>query len=324
MGVALCSRKTAARTVRPATLLLLSGLAACSGPRAPVTVSPNGDGSRATVVGPAAGTLIVAGGGQLGPEIMGRFIELAGGPAARIVIIPTAAEAESYTDDWPGYRPFRQAAVEDVTVLHTRDPAQADTDSFTAPLRRATGVWIPGGRQWRLADAYLGTRTLRELLALLERGGIIGGSSAGASIQASYMVRGAVEGNTIMMAPGHERGFGFLRGVAVDQHLLTRGRENDMLAVIDRYPELLGIGLDEGTAVLVTGDRAEVIGRSKAAFYNTRDADGEPYYFLEAGAVFDLAERRTRIGTKQPPRSAGERSAPVHRLPANANEGLLR
>jgi cyanophycinase len=260
-------------------------------------------------IGPRQGALIVAGGGRLGPEIMDRFIDLAGGANARIVIIPTAGEQEEFADDWSGYEPFRSAGVKSVKVLHTRDPKVADTESFAAPLRDATGVWIPGGRQWRLADSYLETRTLRALNAVLERGGVIGGSSAGASIQASYMVRGAVEGNTVMMAEGHERGFGFLRGVAVDQHILVRGRENDMLQVVEKHPDLLGIGLDEGTAILVRGDAAEVIGRSKAAFYNTRDADGEPYYFLEAGDVFDLAARSVRYGTRLPARTAAEREA---------------
>jgi cyanophycinase len=253
-----------------------------------------------TVVGPERGALIVAGGGRLGPEIMNRFIDLAGGRDAHIVIMPGAGEQDSFPDSWSGYDVFREAGVRSVTVLHTRDRATADTESFADMLRQATGVWIPGGRQWRLADAYLDTRTLRALFAVLDRGGVIGGTSAGASIQASYMVRGAVEGNTIMMAEGHERGFGFLRNTAVDQHLLARGRENDLLAVIARYPELLGIGLDEGTAILVRGDRAEVIGRSKVAFYNTRDSDGDAYYFLEAGDVFDLAERRVHIGDRLP------------------------
>jgi len=297
--------------VRARTVLLLAALAGCASPGTPAPAGVQGNGGDDAVpsVGPRNGTLIVAGGGQLGPEIMDRFIDLAGGADASIVIIPTAGEVETFPRDWPGYGPFRRAGVRNVTVLHTRDPRVADSDSFAAPLRSATGVWIPGGRQWRLADAYLGTRTLRELFALLDRGGVIGGSSAGASIQASYMVRGAVEGNTIMMAPGHEEGFGFLQGVAVDQHLLARGRENDMLDVIDRYPELLGIGLDEGTAILVNGDEAEVIGRSKAAFYNTHDADGQPYYFLEAGDVFDLASRRVRYGIRQPARTSDERAA---------------
>jgi len=271
-------------------------------------VMAQADGNR-TTVGPPNGALIVAGGGQLGPEIMDRFIDIAGGRDARIVILPGAGDQDTFPDDWSGYRPFRAAGVRNVTVVHTRDRKEADTGAFVAPLRDATGVWIPGGRQWRLADAYLDTRTLTELFGVLERGGVIGGSSAGASIQASYMVRGAVEGNTIMMAPGHERGFGFLRDVAVDQHILARNRENDMLEVIAKYPDLLGIGLDEGTAILVRGDEAEVIGRSKAAFYNTADAGGAPYYFLRAGDVFDLAGRRVRYGTRLPARPAEEREA---------------
>ncbi len=283
-----------------ATMLLVAGCASGGGP-------VPGAQMAATTVGPERGALIVAGGGRLGPEIMDRFIEMAGGPAARIVVIPTAGEQDSFPQDWSGTRTFRSAGVARVTVLHTRDPAVADTEAFLAPLRDATGVWIPGGRQWRLADAYLGTRTLDALYAVLARGGVIGGSSAGASIQASYMVRGAPEGNTIMMAKGHEQGFGFLRRSAVDQHLITRGRELDMLEVIGAYPDLLGIGIDEGTAILVRGDRAEVIGRSKVAFYNTRDGDGGPYYFLEAGDVFDLAARRTLFGERLPPTSPDER-----------------
>ena len=252
------------------------------------------------VVGPAQGTLVVAGGGRLGPEIMQRFVALAGGADARIVIIPTAGEQDEFPSDWGGYEQLRDAGAREVTVLHTREPDEANRDAFAAPLRTATGVWIPGGRQWRLADAYLGTKVLEELRAVLERGGVIGGTSAGASIQASYMVRGAVEGNTIMMAPGHEEGFGLLRGAAVDQHLLARGRQDDMLEVIAAHPELLGIGLDEGTAIVVRGDTAEVVGRSKAAFYNTNDAGDAPYYFLQPGDVFDLSARRVVSGTPEP------------------------
>jgi cyanophycinase len=260
-----------------------------------------------TRVGPASGALVVAGGGRLGPEIMNRFVELAGGANAHIVIIPTAGEQDEFPADWGGYEQLRNAGALSVTVLHTRDPVVANRDEFVAPLRTATGVWIPGGRQWRLADAYLGTKVLEALFGVLERGGAIGGTSAGASIQASYMVRGAVEGNTIMMAPGHEQGFGFLRGAAVDQHLLARDRQDDLLEVIAAHADLLGIGLDEGTAIVVQGDSAEVIGRSKAAFYNVRDAGGAPYYFLEAGDLFDLAGRRVIRGSPQPALGAHER-----------------
>lgn len=242
-------------------------------------------------VGPARGTLILAGGGTLGPEIWSRFVELAGGPDARIVVIPTASSRNTFPDDWQGLRLLREAGAGDVTILHTRNPETADTEEFVTPLRRATGVWIPGGRQWRLTDVYLDTRTHRELRALLDRGGVIGGTSAGASVQASYLVRGAPEGNHIVMAPGHEEGLGFLRRSAVDQHLITRGREEDLLDVLSHYPHLLGIGLDEGTAIVVRGDRAEVIGASKVAIYDALDPDDLPYFWLEPGDVFDLGRR---------------------------------
>ncbi len=98
-----------------------------------------------------------------------------------------------------------------------------------------------------------------------------------------------------MMAPGYEKGFGYLRGVAVDQHLIRRKREEDLLQVIDRHPELLGIGIDESTAIVVQRDRFEVIGESKVAIYDPRyrPADGaKRYYFLSPGERFDLAERK--------------------------------
>lgn len=246
---------------------------------------------RPPVVGPSHGTLVVAGGGQLGPEIMERFVELAGGANAKIVLIPTAGAEEIFTEDWGGLAMLRAAGAVDITILHTRSRDEADTEDFVRPIREATGIWLPGGRQWRLVDSYLNTLTHKELFALLDRGGVIGGTSAGASIQASYLVRGDPATNDIVMAPGYETGFGFLTRVAIDQHLLTRGRENDLIDVIVSHPDLLGIGLDEGTALVVRGNRAEVIGRSQVAIYNGKGTGGLPYFFLEAGDVFDLAQR---------------------------------
>ena len=271
--------------------LLVTACASVQPPRYDGTVPIAAKGS--TSVGPARGALVVVGGGRVGADVVSRFVELAGGPErARIVVIPTAGEADIYPDDWPGLQQLQNAGVKYITVLHTRDRSIADSNDFVAPLRRATGVWIPGGRQWRLVDAYLGTRTHRELERLLDRGGVIGGTSAGASIQASYMVRGARSGNTIVMAPGYETGFGFLRNTAVDQHLLARNRQDDMLQVVSRYPHLLGIGLNEGTAIVVRGDTADVIGESKAAFYNTDAANPRIYFYLTHGDRFDLAARR--------------------------------
>ena len=136
-------------------------------------------------VGPARGSLFVVGGGAR--PLMGRFLEMAGGEDSAIVVIPTAGGEKEYDENWTGLRLFREAGAKDVKVLHTLDRDVADSGEFVKLIEDAKGVWIGGGRQWRLADSYLNTRTHRALWDLLDRGGIIGGSSAGATIQGSYL-----------------------------------------------------------------------------------------------------------------------------------------
>ncbi len=245
--------------------------------------------------GPEKGTLVIVGGGRMGREIVDEFIEKAGGIDAAFVIVPTALEGEDWGAEYVAESFLARAGAKDVTVVHTRDVKVADTDDFTAPLRRAKGVWIDGGRQWRLADAYLNTKTYKELHAVLERGGVIGGSSAGATIQGDYLVRGAPEGNQLMMAPGHEIGFGFVRNCAIDQHVIARKRHNDLAPVIEAHPELLGLGIDEGTAVVVEKNHLRVIGDSQVLVHHKdqmKREDGTSYETLEPGTEYDLAARK--------------------------------
>ena len=131
------------------------------------------------------------------------------------------------------------------------------------PLLDADAVWFDGGRQWNCVDSYMNTRTLTEFRNVLERGGVIAGSSAGATIQGDYLVRGDTSGPDVMMTtePNHQHGFAFLRKSAIDQHINARNRWDDLIPVIKKYPNLLGIGLSEDTAIVVTGDKFEVIGR---------------------------------------------------------------
>ncbi len=259
-------------------------------------------GVAAQAVGPARGALVLVGGAMRDPAIVERFVQLAGGPEAPIVVIPTAGGGETYDQYYPGLRAFRDAGATDLTVLHTTDRAVADAPAFSAPLRRARGVWFPGGRQWRLADAYLDTRVQEELAGVLRRGGVVGGSSAGATILGSYLVRGDTATNTIMMGD-HEVGFGFLRDTAIDQHLLRRNRQFDLIEVIEAQPHLLGIGLDEDTAIVVQGDQFEVMGRSYVVIYDHQrllDSGGR-FYFLGAGDRYDL-RRRQAYRTQRVPR----------------------
>jgi cyanophycinase len=260
-------------------------------------------------VGPENGSLVVVGGAMQSPEIYQRFIELAGGPDANIVLVPTAGGAEEYDEFYQGMNAWRANGARNLTLLHTTDPAVADTDEFIEPLTTAGGVFFFGGRQWRLVDAYGGTKTEAAFRAVLERGGVIGGSSAGASIQGSFLVRGDTGTNEIMMGD-HQRGFGYLRNVGIDQHVLRRNRHFDLIEVIEAHPELLGIGLDEDTAIVVQGDRFQVIGRSYALIYDNRSttgADGK-FYFLAPGDRYDLATREaTRSSQTQSPVQGVER-----------------
>lgn len=243
-------------------------------------------------VGPENGSLVVVGGALQDPAIIQRFIQLAGGPDAPIVVVPTAGGGQEY-DEWCSCLRFLRAqGATNLTVLHTYDPDEADTEGFVAPLREARGVWFTGGRQWRLVDAYGGTMAETAFRQVLERGGVIGGSSAGASIQGSLLVRGDTRTNTVMLGD-HLRGFGYLRNVGVDQHLLRRNRQFDMLEVMEAYPDLLGIGLDEDTAIVVQGDQATVMGRGYVAIYDRGagiDTGGD-FYFLAPGDRFNLATR---------------------------------
>jgi len=246
--------------------------------------------------GPKRGSLVVVGGGRIPPSIREKFIALAGGPDAKIVYIPTAAEDQALNRQTGDESP-KLFGLKNVTVLHTRDRNVANTEAFVAPLRKASGVWFGGGRQWRLVDSYLDTLTQKELMAVLDRGGVIGGSSAGATIQGSYLVRGAREGNQIMMAKGYEIGFGYLKNTAIDQHIDTRKRENDLTEVIAAHPELLGIGLYESTAIVAQGDRFEVIGDGKVAITDGKERDGKRHYLLSAGERFDLRKRGRMAGS---------------------------
>lgn len=264
-----------------------------------LAIGTAGDGTTMSLgaqeVGPANGSLVVVGGAMRDLGIVRRFIDLAGGPDAPIVVIPTAGGAAEYDQFYPGLRQFRAAGATNLTVIHTNDRAEADSEAFVRPIREAGGVWFPGGRQWRIADSYLDTRTEEELHRVLERGGVIGGSSAGASIQGSYLIRGDTQTNTIMMGD-HEEGFGFLRNVGVDQHLLRRNRQFDMLEVMEAMPDLLGIGIDENTAIVVQGDEFEVIGESYVVIYDTSvqiDTGGD-FYFLAPGDRFNMATREAR------------------------------
>lgn len=250
--------------------------------------------SSAPRVGPEKGSVLVVGGGQQGPEIFAKFIELAGGPDALIVEVPTAG-GDSIDLATVG-RGLRAAGAKNVVVYHTTSKAIADADTFVAKIANARGVWFGGGRHYRLVNSYAGTKSQRAFEAVLARGGVVGGSSAGASILASYLIRGAPSNdNRMMNHPQYLTGFGYLRNTAIDQHVVARERLPDLYdSLTIRRRDLLAISEDEGTAWVVRGDTAELIGRGKGFVYNARELTdaGRPFVTLLPGDRFDLGARR--------------------------------
>ncbi|HAB30709.1 MAG TPA: peptidase S51 [Gemmatimonadetes bacterium] len=254
--------------------------------------------------GPPNGTLLIAGGGVRDAAIYERFIELGGGAEdGRFIIVPTAGgnhgrdgEVRDYNEDQV-LRGWRARGVQNVSMLHTHDPTVSDTEAFVADLKQATAVWFNGGRQWNIVDSYAGTRTYDEFHKVLERGGVVGGSSAGATILGEYLVRGDTRGSGIVMTDeeNHQLGFEFIRKVAIDQHINTRNRWDHIIPLIEQQPHLLGIGLSEDTAIIVTGDKFEVMGDWMVAVHdNTRAYQPweKPYFVLAPGDMYDMRARR--------------------------------
>jgi cyanophycinase len=209
------------------------------------------------------GALVIQGGGATPDAVRDRFLELAGGQQARLVVIPTASADAHRTDQSSRFEFWQKTPAASVVLLHTLNRDQANDDAFVKPLTEATGVWLGGGDQARLIAAYRGTAVERELHKLLARGGVIGGTSAGASAMSALMIVG---GN-----PEAEVGLGFgfalVEDVVIDQHFANRSRlkrlqdrMQRLQGILTRHTDHLGLGIDAETAVVIQGCTATVIG----------------------------------------------------------------
>ncbi|CAK1367512.1 unnamed protein product [Cercospora beticola] len=299
--------------------MLFRALYTLFGAAATVTASPVASGHANHTIGPENGHLVIVGGNLQSDNIWQKIIELAGGPNSSIVVIPTAGGEPSYNESFASAVTLRELGANNVTVLHTYDPAVADTDEFVASLLEADGIYFGGGRQWRLVDAYAGTKAERAFQSVLDRGGVISGSSAGASIQASFLARGDTANNQVMIGD-HTVGFGYLKNAAVDQHVLVRNRHFDMFDILKVHPELLGISIDEDTALVVHKNEAEVLGSTYALIYDGKFYSSEGtelktlpptearFYFLKSGDRYDLEAREVIVDEDDSTASDQDRS----------------
>jgi cyanophycinase len=234
------------------------------------------------------GPLVIVGGGVIPAEAREAFVELAGGAKARIVVVPTASSsADNPKEDEAYLKPWRARKPTSVLLLHTRDREKANNADFVKPLADATGVWFSGGDQSRLTKAYRGTLFEKELRKLQARGGVIGGTSAGAAVMSDPMITGGQERATT--APG----FGLLPGFVIDQHFLTRERQKRLSGVVAANPGAVGLGIDEGTAAIVRGETVRVVGSSTVTVVLAAGAGmAERTQSVKAGESLDLKRLR--------------------------------
>ncbi|MGK0203204.1 MAG: cyanophycinase [Planctomycetota bacterium] len=278
---------------------VLCGMAICdaiaaqaTGVTPPTKIDPRG----------VRGTRVLGGGGKLPSDIYERFLFHAGSKRARRLIVPTAskradtAEGRQITlQRWQKAHPGHQ-----FEVLHTRDRSEADGKAFAKKMQAATAVWFGGGAQSRLAEAYVGTRFERELHALLERGGVVGGSSAGTAIQTRTMIAGGKAPPRLMT------GFDLVPFAIADQHFSQRKRLPRLLLALELAPGHFGIGIDEGTAVVVWQRAVHVLGKGKVHFALAKTkTQQQRIVTLGAGGQIDLptwqrAARQRELGAWPP------------------------
>lgn len=292
-----------------ASLLVVAAALACQ----PATGSVAGsNGNR--------GHLLIVGGGAAPPEIPARFVELAGGKGSKIAVIPMASEEAQATGDEKKAQLDSLGAQSFVFLINRQ---QALDTATLAQFQGVTGVWFCGGDQIHLTDILLNTPVLDRIKQLYRDGAVLGGTSAGAAIMSDSMLTGNQFGKDSLGYYGDEYdgirrkfiqvvpGLGFLSGAIVDQHFLRRERENRLFSVILERPTLVGIGIDEGTALEVGPSGPwRIIGASAAMVFDARHAtvtpgdaprlgaDGVELKVLPSGSTYDLASGKATLPGK--------------------------
>ena len=245
------------------------------------------------------GKLIIIGGGSIPDSLFEFFANYIGGKDQPIVYIPTATTDEEFIQKGEHLIKFTSRGFTNLSTIHTRNKKEADDPKNIALMRNAKGLYFGGGDQQLIADAYAGTKLYDEFIALLNRGGVIMGTSAGATIMGSLMVGGDAR-DDISKNYNFNLAFSFMTNTALDQHVLARNRQFDLISVIENYPGTLGIGMDESTAIIVEAGQFKVWGKSYAMLYDPMDWAAQkkkwgrvlkPFKMMASGSSFNFMTR---------------------------------
>lgn len=246
--------------------------------------------------------------------ILSRFVEMAGGPSARIVIIPTASSLPDAGQLYETVFSELGAASADILTVNTRD--DADEDALVELVRKSTGIFLTGGNQIRIAAMLGGTRVAKALDQRSCQGVPVAGTSAGASVLSAIMVAGGQSGSTpkrqlARMSPG----LGLIDTVIIDQHFRERNRVGRLVTMVSYNPGLLGLGIDEDTAAILMPDGTfEVLGRGSVLVVDGSQMTSDVYsgldrqpvtvgnviiHYVASGSCFDLEQRKVTVWRKE-------------------------
>ncbi len=259
------------------------------------------------------GYLFIIGGGSRPESLMNRFVELATkSGSGRIVVLPMASATPDETGRNLVEEFLQLGAKEAVYYNFTR--REAEQYSNARLLAESSGIFFSGGVQTRITEAILDTPIHKMIKELYQKGAVIGGTSAGAAVMSELMITGdevrkpeeghefeTIESGNIIVS----RGLGLINSAIIDQHFATRKRHNRLISIIAGHPELLGIGIDESTAIIVYPDETfEVIGSKNVIIYDAKKSKievrrdkaisirGLTMHVLLEGERFDLKKRR--------------------------------
>jgi cyanophycinase len=246
---------------------------------------------------PYKGKLIIIGGGDILDTMYNLFAKEIGGKDQPIVYIPTATDDETWIQEGQHLVKFTSRGFTNLTTVHTRDKQKANDPIFIDRIRKAKGVFIGGGDQANIAAAFLGTAVHKELNELLNRGGIIMGTSAGATIMGDVMITGWEQRKAPHVQQQYPAGLAFMKNTSIDQHVLVRNRQFDLVPVLEANSNLFGIAIDESTAALVEGQQISVLGKSYVMIYDqvnwkeqtqTWGRIHKPFLMMRESEVYDL------------------------------------
>ncbi|HEY0079683.1 MAG TPA: cyanophycinase [Pyrinomonadaceae bacterium] len=266
----------------------------------------------------ARGKLVAIGGGEDKKnerEILKEFVRLARGAKARLVVMTVATdEAEEAGAEYREV--FNRLGVDDVTVVDVSTREDAESEASMRALREATGIFFTGGDQLHITTLLGGTDMHKLLKERYEKGIVLGGTSAGAAMMSNSMfIRGDSEETPRFGGMELGPGMDFIVGAVIDTHFSQRGRIGRLVTAVAHYPQDLGLGIDENTAMIVQGDEFEVIGEGAVTVVDAGDitytnlpyvSDGDALglyniklHILPAGHRFSLAERCPLV--REPP-----------------------